>query len=56
MVLKQTVRTKISDLHRAINKSQKGYNQNLIKDEKSNLFADSNNTVNRDKKCFSYIC
>jgi hypothetical protein len=43
MGLKQTVRTKISDLCRGINEFKKGYQHrtNLVKDENSDLLADS---------------
>jgi ribosome biogenesis GTPase A len=45
----------IRDLHRGINEFKRSYHprSNLVMDEKADLLADSNNTVNRWESYFS---
>jgi hypothetical protein len=47
----------IKDLYRGINEFQRGYQlrNNLVKDEIGNLFADSNNILNRWKNYYSHL-
>jgi hypothetical protein len=49
MSCKQTVRTKISETYRGINKFKKGYEPitNIVKGENGDLLADSRNILNR---------
>jgi hypothetical protein len=56
MSLYQTVRTKLSHLYRDINEF-KSYQlkSNFVKDENSDLLADSHNTTNRWKNYFSQL-
>jgi hypothetical protein len=47
----------IKDLYRGINEFDRGYQprRNLVKDENGDMFADSNNILNKWKDCFSEI-
>jgi hypothetical protein len=55
--LKQTPRTKISDLHRAVNEFKKGYQPrtNLVKDENVYLLVESHSILSRWKNFFCQL-
>jgi hypothetical protein len=57
MNLKQTVRTRISDLYRGINDFKRGYQPrtNIVKDEKGDLVADSHSILARWRSHFSQL-
>jgi hypothetical protein len=52
MSLPRIVRTRILDLYKGVNEFKKGYQprSNFVKDEKSDLLADSHNILNRWKE------